>query len=136
MTDYTHINDFAYVVTHFPKIKTEDVHIAIHNAISPTAARKYGVRRSGKANIVASTLVQHGFTVDNVVNSTDYRPRTVAYVYDHALQNSDTIDALTFFMDVDVYTGEVLSGDIHESDVELYIGNNFLESYKHNPLWK
>ncbi len=133
--NYKKINDFIYLVTNFPNIKTENWSLTIHNAINPKTARKKRISLSGKASRVATKLVQYWLKVDGINNSKKYRPRTVAYIYDNK-SYSDTLNALRIFMDVDVYTGQTLSGQVHESPIELYLGDNFLDNYTTNRFWK
>ncbi len=122
-------------MTKFSGIKSEEGSIAIYNAINPKTARTKRINLSGKANTVASKLVQHGFTVKSIANSKQYRPRTVVYIYNNKPYN-DTLDALKTFMDIDVYTGQILSGEVHDNPLELYLGDNFLDNYTTNRLWK
>jgi hypothetical protein len=32
-------------------------------------------------------------------------------------------------MDVDIYTGEMLTGHVYQSAIELYLGDNFLDDF-------
>lgn len=137
LENYDDIHDFTYLITSHPGITQEKGTMTIYNAISTVAAKNHRMRVQGKANTVATKLVQHGFDVKEIENAEESRPRTMAYIYGTG-DYTQTIDALKLFMDVDIYTGELLSGHIYQSPIELYIGDNFLDNYTSttNRFWQ
>ncbi|USN56311.1 MAG: hypothetical protein H6766_04530 [Candidatus Peribacteria bacterium] len=108
LSNYDEIRDFVYLMINYPQIATDGGDLTIHNAISKEAAALHNTVVSGKANDVASKLVQYGFSVSDIFNADESRPRTMAYIYGTG-DYTDTLDALQLFMDVDLYTGELLT---------------------------
>lgn len=136
LSNYTEIRNFIYLMIAYPTIATEWGDLTIYNAISKEAASNYRTSVSGKANDVASKLVQYGFSVYDIFNAPSPRSRTVAYIYGSG-DYSDTIEALKLFMDIDIYTWEVLSWHTYTSAIDLYLGDSFLDdrSSPTNRFW-
>jgi hypothetical protein len=93
LNNYNQIRDFIHLMVRYPDLGTDAGDITIYNAISREASVAYNIARSGRANDVASKLVQYGFSVSDIFNAEDTRPRTIAYIYGTG-DYSDTIDAL------------------------------------------
>ena len=130
---YDYINNFSFFVTHNQGYLIEAPKILVKNAIDKTHAYNNGKKPTWWANKIAVKMKKYGFKVEDIENSEEKIKQTTVIVYND--DYSETIETLQYFLPINnIVKGQLMTGEELEYDMELILGNDFIDHIVQTPF--
>ncbi len=119
---YKHTQDFAFWAVYNQEFLIENAPIKILNGVNKQVARQEGKSVNGIANELAVELIENGFNMVEVSNSTNKYPHTFVYIGSGDVD--ETLEVLRVFVDI----AEVKTGNMNYGEgITVVLGNDYIK---------